>query len=281
MSTRKELIEAVKREISDYDDFLNRLRDLVDVAPIVNDLREDAKAKLTVIENIPNIYFEESSPRLLLLQEEDDQLRYRFLPAIPEADTSMLNATTSGSTSAFYDEAIRIVKYEVHDTQWFEPIKNQYDHLVGYKQTRALLPGLMGSVRQDLLEMFTSANESVEKSFSGILGVDQAAIRMRDVVEQLWGAMVEHVSRNNEDEVGRLKLRRESHRKFVAECLSITGTQKSLSALLDDLYALHQDLSPQSKDILADDLNLLKNLHNRWILQIDGIVKIVLSSIVA
>ena len=101
-----------------------------------------------------------------------------------------------------------------------------------------------------------AANESVEKALARLLGTDQAAMRMRDVIQQLWGAMVEHAKNKSPRDIrkNRLELKKSKDRATVASYLSPEEQRRACPpCFLDDLYTLYQHLSPDSKDILSQD----------------------------
>ena len=83
MDDRERLRKSVEKEISDYDEFLAKMRELTDVSATVYDFREDAIAKITVIDNLPSDYFDKSAPRLFQLQDDNDRLRSRYLLFFP------------------------------------------------------------------------------------------------------------------------------------------------------------------------------------------------------
>ena len=70
---------------------------------------------------------------------------------------------------------------------WIEPINDAFTELAKYKAQKADLPPKLDKINVDLGKKFKIALTTIEKSRNGIRGVDQAAIHMRDILEQAWG----------------------------------------------------------------------------------------------
>lgn len=278
MSKIDDLRTSVKKEISDYDEFLARAKNIIDLVPTVHELKQEAEAKLFALNNMPEDALTEYAPKLLQVQENDQKARQQFLPQLPNVCTGLrVSAINSGSTSAFYETVVSITSMQ-HDTpQWLSPISEAFGSLAESKAKRVTLPELVRQVKPHLGEMFSTANDSVDKAMNAIIGTDQAAIQMRDVIEQLWGGLVAHTIQKCPNNVRgqHLEIKKEAHRHLVSDCLSAVASSQTLIYLLDDLFSLHRDLSPEAKNLLQHDKVKLRELYTRWILQIDAIVKAV------
>lgn len=283
MSTVDDLRDSINKEIRDYEEFLSHLKDLVQLVPQVQEWNEEAQTKLVALDNLPDDVLVENAPLLFEVQVDEQRQRQEILPHLPEVrlEVSVYAGTSGSTTSVLYESATRAIPTGGSVPPWMSPIHEAYQRLVENKVQKATLPEYMGAVRQDLRAMFTLANSSFDQAKSSIIGTDQATIRMRDVIEQLWGALVEHAKRKCGDipQKQGLELRRELHRHQIADCLGVPTSQKVLTLHLDDLYKLHQDLTPGAKKPLEHDVAKLEELHTRWILQIGAIIRTVLQSI--
>lgn len=277
MSGKDELHKSVDEEIKDYSEYLSHAKAIADSVPIIEERKREAEAKKIALNNIPDDVMSELAPKLWQIQQEDDEMRWQYLPRLPQVSgRDSFPISTNASTASYFAAVSTIVSTGGAATVWMDPINDAYHELAESKASRIILPGLMGEVRSDLEQMFAAAHESVAKARNGIIGIDQAAVRMRGVVEQLWGSLVSRANKECRNSVRgqRLELKKETHRQIIAECLLPLGTPKTLASLLDDLYALHQDLSPEAKNILGQDQSKLEQLYTRWVLQIEALLKI-------
>jgi hypothetical protein len=276
MSAVEDLRNSVKKELEHYDSFLSRAKDIVEAVPQVHEWREEAKTKWFALEHMPEEVLKEEAYGLLGFQHGEEKARLAVLPALPQIPNGLRTAhIASGSTAIFYESVARTTSEACSVPYWLPPISQAFGSLAAAKVQKAALPGLLAQIRPDLGKVFSLANASVDQAKNSIIGSDQAAVRMRDVVEQLWGALADRAKGRCGDHqrTQNLELKREANRHLVADCLSTAQSQKSLSALLDSLYSLHTDLSPESKNMLHHSAEKLESLHTRWILLLDAIVK--------
>jgi hypothetical protein len=276
MSDVEDLRNSVKKELECYDSFLSLAKDIMEAVPQVHEWREEAKAKWVALDHMPDNVLRENASGLLAIQRDEQEARQELLPSLPKMPLISSSVhITSGSTAVFYESVVRMASMGSSPPSWLPPISQAFDALAASKVHKATLPGLLAEVRPNLSEMFSIANASVDQARSSIIGPDQAIVRMRDVVEQLWGALTGHATRKCKDTVRaqNLELKKAPHRHIVADCLSTAESGGTLSTLLDDLYSLHHDLSPESKRLLEQSTVKLEELHTRWILLVDAIVK--------
>jgi hypothetical protein len=116
-----------------------------------------------------------------------------------------------------------------------------YNNLADDKAKKTQLPQRLERIQSNLGEMFKVAESSYEKAKGGILGVDQSAMQLRDVIQQLWGGVV-NFTRERVDKRykgTRFSLRKEPHRNIIANALSVDDIgNKKLVTLLNTMDAL-------------------------------------------
>jgi hypothetical protein len=276
MTDLASLRASIEAEISDYTEYLRRLRPLVDLVPVVSDRLEDAEAKLVIIDNAPEDFVQEIAPRLIAIQEEDDSARSTWLPVLPETTYVSSAQLSTGTSSDFYEATISSFSVEEVKAEWLQPIADAYFAVANERARSSESNDLAATVHPDLASEYVLTLSSVDKARQRIIGVDQALIRMRDFIEGLWGGLGLHARRSPivTDWPSSLKLRNEAHRAQVSSALG--GPKRAtLNRWLDDLSVLHSTLSTPSKDMLSGDTTALDILFTRWALLVHEILVLV------
>ena len=138
---------------------------------------------------------------------------------------------------------------------------------------KASLPLKLKDIDPNLPTLFSAAVDSYEKSKSQIVGLDNAAMRIRDLIQQLWGALAAKTQQNcgAQLSVKRLEIKKQAHREVVARCLASSNNAKELLIILDQLFQLTSELSKPAKDPMFNDHNRLDGFFSQVILQIDAL----------
>lgn len=279
MSDADELRNSVNKEVEDCDEFLERAKGIVDLVPLVQERKREAEAKKVALTKMPEDAIVEYAPKLLAIQLNDQQKLKTSLPALPQVNKELfLRISASGTTSAFYEAVVTTAHYTKPVPVWIQPVNEVFDSLAQEKAKKADLPIALEKLQPRLDVAFTVAVESVEKSKSKVLGIDQAAIQLRDVIQQIWGALAERSRQIRSESIGgqRLELKKQAHRIIVADCLATPSENKALVLLLHNLFKLSDELSAICKDPLISDLPTLERLYTEWLLQIDDLRKLVI-----
>jgi hypothetical protein len=168
------------------------------------------------------------------------------------------------------------------DYSWEKPpdwinVVEAYTRLADDKAKKTDLPPKLDKINRDLGKQFTVALASIEKAKTEISGVDIAAIHMRDVLQQIWGGLTLLARKKNSKRNRNLEFKKTDDRIRIAEILGEDDSKKKkLVLLLDNMYALHLDLSDTdlTKNPLSNNLIRMNELFEKWILQIDDLVNI-------
>jgi hypothetical protein len=282
--TKKDEIEqSLENEIERIDETVDGIRDLNELVPGLQERRKEAVAKLTFVKYTPDAVFSEFEDNFYDIQKSDEEQAKRYVIPVPEITPEMARYWSSGtaSTSSFYEVHSTVANFdnllEVGGHEWAKPITDAFSELADEKAKKAELPAKLDSIQEDLGKMFTIAQKNVEKAKSGIVGVDQSAKQLRDVIQQLWGGLADLARKRGPAKYKRrrLALKKIADRNIVVQCLADNEINaKKLTMLLSSMAKLHLDLSVGEfmKNPLTDDIERLESLYRRWILVIDDVV---------
>jgi hypothetical protein len=222
---------------------------------------------------MPDDVSDELTPRLMRLYQPSKDNFFRVFPDLPDIDTRQYSALSSTGTASVYYSAISSINEEANPI-WLDYSKSAFEELAENKSRKASLNEKLGKIHPSLGEIYRSAVDSFEKSKVNIVSPNQAAGQMRDLIQQIWGALVD-LSRqrcSQQLDIQRFELKKSAHREKISDCLANKGNEKRLSFVLEELYNLYFKLSPIAKDPIFNDKNLLSELYTNWILQIDDLI---------
>lgn len=286
MAEREDLIDSIEKEIKGYKDALKGIKDLDESVPSIQERIKEAEVKLLVAKNAPVDYMTENAPTLLTMQLYDESrvtLQVENFRGIVSPMVSEFSSS-SGTTSTYDNLIVNLVSngqpYSAPPfpfPTWIEPINYAITELAKYKAQKADLPPKLEKIKEDLGKKFTVALATIEKAKNRIVGVDQAAIHMRDVLDQAWSGVANIVKEKNPKrphKYSELHLRKQANRTFVAECLGKDEAQnRKLVLLFENMKILHSTLSATDfgKNPLSDDRAKMERLFRSWILLLDDL----------
>jgi hypothetical protein len=286
MPETDELRKSLENELNQYDDCLNKAREYADLIPGIIQRKKEVEAKIIFLNNAPDDFIQEFSPMILPIQKNDERQATAFTPHLPGLTAEAKNFFVSGSgTSTVYMsaacEAVTFYAQHGQSTDWFSPVATAFSDLADMKSRNQYLPERLDKIQPDLGKMFIIAQNSVGKAQGRTIGVDQAVIQMRDVLQHLWGGLSDHAFKAHPERfrsIQHKQLKKESHRDITAQSLaSDEGEYQKLFLNLNYLATLHNELSDTStgKNPLSDDLSKMDRLYNRWIILLDDISSLV------
>jgi len=289
MSYSKRLKKKIQNRIKKTDKVTSSIKDLIDLVPILQRKKEDDQTSLEILNNLPKDIVEESAPRWLRLEEENDKSFYANLPAIPkvtQANVSELASTAGGTATPYVYGASYILG--TYNLNWDDKPKwaENVDGIIGEHSKRIAqreyLPGRLDLINRDLGKAYVVALASYDKCRNGLVTVDQAAVQLRDILQQVWGGLSEMASNKNKDpkrNTKHLELKNEGNRDLVADILATEAFPKvRLTQLLSEMNSLSINISRTDflKNPLNTDFPSLNNYFNQWISLLDGVSSIVL-----
>jgi len=276
-----ELGDAVDREIELCDDFLDGVKLLSDVVPDVEERKRRARAKKLAVEVFPVDLLSEVAPKFLYLQLAEVERLENSLPCLPDKVIPVSSTNTSGTMSAFVtimSSPATIYLSDNDENSLWGGVQNVFTQIVEEGTTIEKLPTRLEKIRQGLGDLFNDAEDSYQKSKSGLLGVDQAASRMRNVLQQIWGNLADHARRlcgETMQDISRFKFATSKHRMRIADCLAPEDMKKNLVSILDNMHGLYSVLSSVTKYPERGYSSKIEKFHTNWILQLDELMTIV------
>lgn len=269
-----ELKVALENDLDRSELWIKQAKDISDAVPYLQDRQREIKTLLYAVEQMPEDVLDEFTPKLLGLYQPSLASFGCILPDLPSLDSNLYSALGSTGTASVYHAAIISINEGGAISPWLQSAKTAFEELAEHKSKKATLPLKLNTIHTQLGKIFRSAVDSFEKSKVDIVGLDQAASRLRDFIQQLWGALTELTRAKCNDQFGtrRYELKKPAHREIVAHCLAISGHEKQLLIILDEFFSLYQKLSPISKDALFRDTDLLSGLYTQWLLDIDDLL---------
>ena len=131
------------------------------------------------------------------------------------------------------------------------------------------LPPRLNRINKKLGKKFRVAQQSYDKAKNGIVGIDQSAIQLRDVLEQLWGGLVVLIRKINPRKYNKAELKLNATGKSIAmECLGAKDiNKKKLTELLEIVSKIHDEISKPDfgKNPLTNDKEKLAELYDLWL----------------
>jgi hypothetical protein len=265
----------IQDELNTYNSILDKANKIVSIVPRVEELKEEAVAKLLAADELPEDILEELTPRLLV--DHDSDLSYmKFLDnSLPDINpTRALFSSTSGTSSAITATITTAYPEPIDRPIWATNVIDRFSEIADLKTKRNELPQAISALSASLGEEFRRAEESIQKAKAGIIQPHQAAGSMRNIIQQVWG---EFVARANNNPIGirpsnkRYELKKAAHRAEISKAISGSPNPAILEERLAILYGVYQDLSGLSKKTGTPHLKLLHDLRTRWILALDSL----------
>lgn len=282
MPRKDEWIKSLENEKKQYDDFLIGAKEIDELIPHIQERKKETDAKLKFVQAAPEDFLIELGEPLFTFQKHDEEQATDFVPKFPTLTSFARGFIASGtaSTSAYAEMSYNLQTYNVDNNQeWVAPVNSIFASLAEEKSTKADLPSRLDKINGRLGEMFSVAVNSFEKARSEILGVDQSAIQLRDVLQHLWGGLANLArAKNPAIKDSKLELGSKRHRGFVSESITKDGLDKEKTfALLGIMAEISSELSQTNfgKNPLSTDVKKLEGLYTRWLLVIDDVASYV------
>jgi len=268
-----ELKQTIQDDINSSESKLSTIKALSDAAPFIQDRKEELETLRDTLEILPEDVVEEIAPRLLLIHRDSYHQFQTRIPDLPQFDSAHISANSSTGTASIYQAEISDLYKTYQSETWVKTVITTFDELAQNKVRKSNLPIKLEKIDSNLPPLFSAVSDSYEKSKSGIVGLDNAAIRIRDLIEKLWGALVSRAKIKCGSQIGinRLEIKKPKHREKVADCLAAGANTRELLLVLDQLSQLKLDLSKPAKNPMFGDGKLLHDFYTRLILQIDAL----------
>ena len=285
MSKREEEWKRILRDkIASRRKFIKNVKELSDIAGEAEERNKEDEAKLFFVEKMPKEILAEAGGPLFIFEQHDEEQLHKYLPDLGDDVANArkyISASGSTSSSAYmglvevyrlYDSAT--VPFEGANLEInTEPVKQVYSvfsDLAEEKSKKENLPPRLNKLNVNLGDKFEVALQNYEKAKGGIVGVDQSAIQLRDIIEQLWGGIVNLVRTKHPQKYKGVQLNLDTKGKAIAvECLATDDINKQKFALLlETMSKLKAELSKTEfgKNPLNQDVEKLKDLYSQWLL---------------
>jgi len=290
MSLQEEWKKSLEDEIERCNDFLKKSKDIADLVPSVEERKREAEAKLLFVRKMPESVLTELGKPLFIFQRHNEEQLRTYLPGLTPVDPAAKLYMTSGTTdSSYYLEIVQTyrnsnaVAHPPYDTSFaqtdvesVEQVHTAFRELAEERSNKRTLPYMLNNINRDLGDKFVVAQESYLKAKNGIVGIDQSAIQLRDVIEQLWGGIVLMVREKDPKRYKGVELNLDNKGKSIAiDCLSggIGSNAQQLARLLESMTTIKRQLSDTNfgKNPLTKDVEKLTEIYNQWTLVVSGV----------
>lgn len=284
MSKRKPAQKSLKNEIKQYDNFLKGAAVISNLVPGIERRKREAEARLLFFTHMPDSIIDEFGDKLYNEQKHHEEVAKLHLPTLPAISRENIRVLSTGtSSSSDYMEITQTYRRSaaiessqegiLHFQELAEPVnvKIVHDSLSKLAEENAknkTLPPRLNRINKNLAKQFRIAQQSYDKAKNGILGVDQAAIQLRDVIEQLWGGLVVLIRKINPRKYSKAELKLNAAGKEIAiEYLAADDiSKKKLTDLLEKSSKIHDEISKSDfgKNPLTKDMDKLTELYELW-----------------
>lgn len=289
MSKRNEWKKSLENNIERCDDYLTKAKDVSDLVPNVVQRKKEDEAKLLFVTNMPESILTELGDNLFDFQKHDEEQLKIHLPSLPQITPKTTRYFASGTSSdSDYFDIIQAYRYSDAEEQFsndmkvsqgdaesIEKIRFVFSNLASEKSKKQSLPPILNKINTQLGDKFTVALQNYDKAKNGIVGIDQSAIQFRDVIEQLWGGLVNLVRQKDPRSYKDVKLNLDPKGKMiVVDCLGANEIdKKKLTLLLENLTTIKSQISDSNfgKNPLTKNLEKLTDLYHQWILVVSDI----------
>lgn len=224
--------KILEDKIASRNKMIARIKELGKLAADAEEQNKKDKAKLFFVENMPDSVINERGESLYLFEKHDEERLNKFLPDLPsvtqEVKTYMNSGTSDSSEYLAISQTYRKSNFEntpyafpftQNEFESIEKVYTVFFDLAAETSKKESLPPRLNKINRKLGDKFKITIESYEKAKVDIVGVDQAAIQMRSLLEQLWGGLIKLVKDKvpNEFKGNRFALRKERHRIIIAK----------------------------------------------------------------
>jgi len=219
------------------------------------------------------------------LQKEENNNAYfeQIMPSFQDINFDRLSELPITTSGTVYMYASSIYEMETSSNINYVDLSKAKSILENYLQKLSreeYLPNRLELINTGLGEAFNIAIDSYNKNKAEVIGVDQVAIQLRDILQQVWGGLCDLARSKNTDptkNLNHLELKKVNDRGLVAEILADHRiSNDDLVNLLSDMESLHSTLSGLCKDPLSNDSEKLDNCYNQWIAILDRISVLVI-----
>ena len=283
MSTLDELNESLDNQDEQEDELLESIKNLNLLAPRLEERKLERNAKRNLINSAPPDFIVEFAPKLLQLEKDDEEKLRNSIPGLVDSAQTVFIAvnSTGGTASPYISGAYSYVNATNVSSPWLNTAMQPFNYLAEYKLQRAKIPISLDKLHQGLGDMFSAALQSVDKAKIELDLQSDSIMAMRNFLQiSFWGNLIEF-ARQTKPSIWqgfqKSKLSQPDARDLVAKSFSNNSSdERKLVQLLQDMADLCNEMSNSQvgKNLVLDNLPLLKSLFTRWLLLIDGIVSI-------
>ncbi|MFH1446879.1 MAG: hypothetical protein ABIG43_05665 [Chloroflexota bacterium] len=288
MSDSDEVKNILRNRINRTDDQLTGILKLAESVPALQNLKDNSEISLNIYNELPKDYAEEIAPGLLSQEREFDDILNQNNPAIPDISPMFVKAAekSGGTVTPYIVSGSNLVMEYTNPAKpkpdWVSKVTKIIDEHSTKVQQSEYLPNRLNKINRNLGKMYKVANGSYVKCKNRIVTIDQSAMQLRDVLQQVWGGLAEMARNRNIDKnlnLQNLAFKKEGDRYNIACILANEVFPKlRLVGLLNDSHSLYSNLSATEfgKNPLNEDIDRLNEYYNQWLSLLDGISGIVL-----
>lgn len=264
---------------------LRRINIYLSIVPSLQNKKEEAEKILELVNCLPDDVVDELASYLIPIQKQDNQFMVSNLSFIPEIDFKQASTdiNTSGSQTAYVSSVTAVIdsgKNNDTNRQWVSNTQVIIENITNYPDRRKNVIQRLKQIYPGLSDIFIVACKNYDECKARSLEINHGAMQLRNVLNQLWGNLLEFTRSKFPNEKGKLsnlQLKKNEDRNILVEILAENDYAKvKLSQSLDLIYSLFCQLSDTQfgKNPLSKDLEKLKSIYNQWLIVIDDVTSI-------
>lgn len=273
---KKDALEKIKKMRRKAKDYLENLRHAKEYVPATQRAVDEMDTVISVVELMPPDMREEFKFYLENKYIQSDSWVVNNLPEIPEVRPFIsVEFTTTSSTGVLTQISGMMNDNNVGDfdqaySEWVDestPILGLF--AANLSKSNHIYNG-MNELSRELGESFRDAENRFEKSRSGNESVSDSLDALRNVIQKFWGELVDK-ARKKVVNLGKKPPRKhfsnksENDRVWVFSIIAKAGHESMSMRAMGRLAIIYGEISPNSKNKLYDDFNVLERYYYEWV----------------
>ncbi len=285
MSAKDDLKNSLGNEKAYYKGNIEFAVRAVSLVPHAQRRLKEIEAEEAVVDQLPDDVAEEIAQKMLPIQRHEERKASILLPqasAISEETIRyMITGSATISVYAAYVDNVANYEYEEGAVAWAGPVKEIFVTLASDVERKNRIHDQLTKLASQLGDTFNTAEDVYEKARGGANLVSEGVMAMRVVLQDFWGQLAELARRKKPGKTrsyNGLEMRKETHRKLVAECLVNQEEERDKILLHFDIMAgLHKKMSATDfgKNLLGKDIERMESIHTSWIILLSDLVGII------
>jgi hypothetical protein len=179
MNENNGIKRLVNEEIQYLDDYIERSGKIMAVIPIVSERRKEAEVKRLILNELPEDVLSETTVKLSVLQEKENQKTKQYLPLPVFIDEKEFEINcSSGSTSAFVQVYSMASTSSEKYPHWAPNVREKLYEISEDRKRSQIISKSLYKIAPKLIDLYKKTLDNIEKSDVKILELDHSLSRM-------------------------------------------------------------------------------------------------------